>query len=74
MADHARSTIVVNAGPAAVMAVLVDIPGYPMWAGAVEAAEVLETGPDERPARARFAVNLGISVNAVFLGKSKIKN
>jgi ribosome-associated toxin RatA of RatAB toxin-antitoxin module len=57
MADHTRSSIVVNAGPAAVMAVVADVAAYPDWVGAVESAEVLEAGPDGRPLRARFVVD-----------------
>jgi ribosome-associated toxin RatA of RatAB toxin-antitoxin module len=57
MADHTRSKIVINASPAAVMAVIADISSYPSWAGSVTSTEVLEVGPDGRPARARFAVN-----------------
>ncbi len=61
MADHAQSKIVIDASPAAVMAVVADIPNYPAWAGPVESAEVLETGPDGRPARVRLAVNAAIT-------------
>jgi len=57
MADHARSTIVINARPAAVMGAIADIPAYPTWVGQIEEAEVLEVGPDGRPRRARFRIN-----------------
>jgi hypothetical protein len=61
MADHTRSAIIINASPAAVMDVLEDIPNYSTWAGPVESAEVLEAGPDGRPARARFIVNAAVT-------------
>jgi ribosome-associated toxin RatA of RatAB toxin-antitoxin module len=57
MADHTRSKITINAKPAAVMAAIADIPAYPIWAGAVETAQVLDVGPDGRPLQARFVVN-----------------
>ncbi len=57
MADHARSTIVINARPAAVMGAIADIPAYPTWVGQIEEAEVLDVGPDGRPRRARFRIN-----------------
>jgi ribosome-associated toxin RatA of RatAB toxin-antitoxin module len=61
MADHTRSSIVVNAGPAAVMAVVADIGAYPGWVAAMESAEVLEVGSDGRPLRARFVVDAMIT-------------
>ncbi|WP_462186436.1 MULTISPECIES: SRPBCC family protein [unclassified Frankia] len=57
MADHARSTIVINAQPAAVMGAIVDISAYPTWIGQIEEAEILDMGPDGRPRRARFRIN-----------------
>lgn len=57
MADHTRSSITIHARPAAVMAVIADVPAYPTWAGAVEVADVLEVGPDGRPLKARFLIN-----------------
>jgi ribosome-associated toxin RatA of RatAB toxin-antitoxin module len=57
MADHARSTITINAKPASVMAAIADIAAYPTWVGQVEQVEILQVGPDGRPKRARFRVN-----------------
>jgi ribosome-associated toxin RatA of RatAB toxin-antitoxin module len=57
MADHARSTITINAKPASVMAAIADIAAYPTWVGQVERVEILQVGPDGRPKRARFRVN-----------------
>lgn len=61
MVDQARSSVVINASPAEVMTILADIPSYPDWAAPVESAEVLETGPDGRPAMARFVVSAMIA-------------
>ncbi|MGF7235509.1 MAG: SRPBCC family protein [Frankia sp.] len=57
MADQAHGTITINASPKAVMAAIVDIPAYPTWSGPIREAQVLETGPDGRPKRARFAID-----------------
>jgi ribosome-associated toxin RatA of RatAB toxin-antitoxin module len=57
MADHACSTITINAKPASVMAAIADITAYPTWVGQVEQVEILQVGPDGRPKRARFRVN-----------------
>lgn len=42
MADQTSSSIVVDAPPAAVMAVIADFPAYPEWAG-MSSVEVLES-------------------------------
>lgn len=59
MADRASSSIKINAGKAAIMAVIADLDSYPDWAGGIREVEVLETGPDERPARARLTIDAG---------------
>lgn len=59
MADRASSSITIEAGQGEIMAVIADLPGYPRWAGGIRAVEVLETGPDGRPARARLTVDAG---------------
>ncbi|MBX6391129.1 MAG: SRPBCC family protein [Frankia sp.] len=57
MADHAQSSIIINAKPATVMATIADIANYPTWVGQIEQTQILEVGPQGRPARARFRVN-----------------
>lgn len=57
MAEHAQSTIIINARPAAVMGAIADIAAYPTWVSQLEQAEILEVGADGRPRQARFRVN-----------------
>ncbi|MBV9832674.1 MAG: SRPBCC family protein [Marmoricola sp.] len=54
MAEQTTSSIVVDAPPAAVMAVIADFPAYPEWAQGMKSAEVLETGADGRGTRVHF--------------------
>jgi ribosome-associated toxin RatA of RatAB toxin-antitoxin module len=61
MADHAHGSITINAAPKVVMAAIVDIPAYPTWSPPILATEVLEVGPDGRPKRARFHVDVVIA-------------
>ena len=46
MAEQTTSSIVVNAEPAAVMAVIGDFDSYPEWAKGVQKAEVVAEGAD----------------------------
>jgi len=59
MADQSTQSIVIDAPPAAIMAVIADFPAYPEWAGSVKSAEVLSTGPDGRAAQVRFQLDAG---------------
>jgi ribosome-associated toxin RatA of RatAB toxin-antitoxin module len=54
MAEQTTSSIVIDAPPAAVMAVIADFPAYPEWAQGMQRAEVLETGADGRGTRVAF--------------------
>jgi ribosome-associated toxin RatA of RatAB toxin-antitoxin module len=60
MADQSTESIVISAEPAAVMAVIADFENYPVWAGSVKKAEVLETGADGRAVRVAFSLDAGI--------------
>lgn len=60
MADHTSSRITIAADPPAIMAVIADFAAYPEWAGQVKSAEVVETGPDGRPAKVRFVLDAGV--------------
>jgi hypothetical protein len=42
MADQTTSSIVVEAAPAEVMAVIADFPSYPQWVQGMKAVEVVE--------------------------------
>ena len=59
MADESTQSIVVNAEPAAIMAIIANFPAYPEWANAVKEAEVLETGEDGTAKQVRFALDAG---------------
>ncbi len=59
MADQSTQSIDIDADPAAVMAVIADFDNYPVWAGSVKSAEVLETGVDGRAARVAFTLDAG---------------
>jgi hypothetical protein len=59
MADQSTQSIVIDAPPAAVMAVIADFAAYPEWAGSVKSTEVLSTGPDGRPQQVRFTLDAG---------------
>jgi polyketide cyclase/dehydrase/lipid transport protein len=60
MADKTSSSIAVSAPRETVMRVIADFGSYPDWATGVKSAEVLETGPDGRPRRVRFALDAGM--------------
>jgi ribosome-associated toxin RatA of RatAB toxin-antitoxin module len=59
MADQSTQSIVIDAPPAAIMAVIGDFAAYPQWAGSVKATEVLSTGSDGRPAQVKFMLDAG---------------
>lgn len=59
MADRTESSIVINAAPAAVMAVIADIKAYPEWSDGVKSVTVLTEYEDGKPADARFVVDAG---------------
>ena len=54
MAEQTTSSIIVDATPAQVMAVIADFPAYPDWAQGMKQAEVLEEGPDGRAEQVHF--------------------
>ena len=60
MSDQSTQSIVVAADPAAVMAVIADFDNYPVWAGSVKKAEVLEHGPEGRARRVAFTLDAGV--------------
>ena len=59
MAEQTTSSIVVDAAPASVMAVIADFPAYPDWAQGMHKAEVLETFPDGRAKDVHFEIAEG---------------
>jgi hypothetical protein len=60
MADQSTQSIVVDAPPAAIMAVIADFPAYPKWAASVKSAEVVAAGPDGRAEQVRFVLDAGV--------------
>jgi hypothetical protein len=59
MADESTQSIVVDAPPAAIMAVIADFPAYPEWANAVKKTEVLATNEDGSTDQVRFTLDAG---------------
>jgi ribosome-associated toxin RatA of RatAB toxin-antitoxin module len=54
MAEQTTSSIIVDATPAQVMAVIADFPAYPEWAQGMKQAEVVEEGADGRAEQVHF--------------------
>ena len=59
MAEQTTSTIVVNATPKQIMAVIADFAAYPEWADSMRETEVLSTDEAGRPKQVRFKVDAG---------------
>ena len=58
MAEQTTSSIVIDAPPADVMAVIADFPAYPTWAKGVTTAEVVESFPDGRAKQVFFKIDV----------------
>ena len=54
MAEQTTSSIIVDATPAQVMAVIADFEAYPEWAQGMKQAEVVEEGADGRAEQVHF--------------------
>jgi len=61
--DHASGSIVVDADPADVLAVLRDVEAQPEWVPNVTAAELLEEYEDGTPATASFRLTTAIGTD-----------
>ncbi|MFH0244730.1 SRPBCC family protein [Streptomyces sp. HK10] len=59
MAEHTRSSIIVEAAPAEVMEVIADFERYPEWTGEVKEAEVLSTDDRGRAGQVRLLLDAG---------------
>lgn len=59
MADRTESSVVIDAAPEAVLAVIADFDQYPQWAGAVKQVTVLDRLADGRGSRVRFVLDAG---------------
>lgn len=60
MADQSTQSIIINARPETIMAVLADFSGYPEWAQAVKTAEILTPGNAGRAEQVRFTLDAGV--------------
>jgi hypothetical protein len=58
MAEQTTSSIVVEAPPTAVMAVIADFDAYPAWAKGVKVADVEGTAPDGRASEVHFVLDV----------------
>ena len=59
MADESTQSIVVDAPPQDIMAVIADFPAYPEWANAMKKTEVLSEPDDGRAREVRFTLDAG---------------
>jgi ribosome-associated toxin RatA of RatAB toxin-antitoxin module len=59
MAEHTKSSITIEAAPAAVMGVIADFGRYPEWTGEVKEAEVLATDSEGRAEQVRLLLDAG---------------
>ena len=59
MADESTQSIVIDATPAEVMAVIADFENYPVWAGSVKQAVVTDPGADGFARRVEFNLEAG---------------
>ncbi|MFD5828904.1 SRPBCC family protein [Lentzea sp. NPDC060358] len=59
MADESTQSIVIDAPPEKIMAIIADFPSYPDWANGMKEVEVLGTGADGRADQVRFAIDQG---------------
>jgi len=59
MADETTGSIVIDAGPSEIMAVIADLATYPDWSDGVKSVEVLTEFDDGRPGDARFIIESG---------------
>ncbi|QIK76878.1 SRPBCC family protein [Nocardioides piscis] len=58
MAEQTTSSIVIDAPPADVMAVIADFEAYPTWAKGVKTADVTEPGADGRAEQVYFELDV----------------
>jgi len=60
MADSSSQSIVIDAAPEQVAAVICDFPSYPEWAQAMKRVEVLEEYEDGYASQVRFSLDAGV--------------
>src|SRR3954468_8340015 len=60
MADQASSSITIDAGKSAIMAVIADFESYPEWASMIRTATIDKTGADGRGEEVTFVLDAGV--------------
>jgi ribosome-associated toxin RatA of RatAB toxin-antitoxin module len=68
MADTGSGSVTVAAAKADVMAVIADLERYPEWSASIKQVDVIASGPDGRPATARFELDAGVLRDTYVLG------
>ena len=68
MAEQTTSSIVIDATPAQVMAVIADFEAYPEWAQGMKRVEVLEEGPEGRAREVHFELEAAPIKDSYTLG------
>lgn len=61
MGEQASDSVVINAPPEAVMAVILDLEAYPLWSDDIKKVKVLSTDEQGRPASAMFDVDARVA-------------
>jgi len=61
--EVSRSSILIDADPAAVMKVIADFPSYPQWITFIQAVEVLDSDETGRATVVRFVLDAGVVVD-----------
>ena len=67
MADQTESSIIIEAAPAEVMAVVADLKNYPSWASAIKRVDVDESDASGRPLRVTLSIDAGAMRDTVTL-------
>jgi hypothetical protein len=60
MPDLSTQSIVINAEPARVMAVIADFAAYPAWTGAIKSVEITDPGTPGRARQVKYAMDAGL--------------
>lgn len=60
MADRSTQSVVVDATPEQILAVIADFPQYPQWVSAVKECEVLDRYPDGAAKQVSFVLDAGV--------------
>lgn len=68
MAEQTTSSIIIDATPAQVMAVIADFEAYPEWAQGMKKVEVVEEGPEGRASEVHFELEASPIKDSYTLG------